>query len=149
MFPYSLLSETKQNKAKTPDTFSLNWLGYSVFAPSHCSALKLSDAIAAAFKYDCRFCLCSICLCGCSHSPFFPSLLPPLSSSYSLDPRQTEGAPLRRGTSPPSLPAELMVGLWGAGYKGGKKQRWRGEALICFILQFRTASRNFGGQVLK
>lgn len=49
-----------------------------------------------------------------------------LSYSSSLDPRQTEGAPLCRGTpiAPPilsSLPTVLMVGLGGTGYKGGKE----------------------------
>ena len=63
-----------------------------------------------------------------------------------MDPRQTEGAPLRRGTStspppPPPLslsrlPAVLMVGLWGAGYKGGKEAKMEKgkKALICFYL---------------
>lgn len=80
-------------------------------------------------------------------------LISALSSSCfssSLDPRQTEGAPLHRGTSPPSLPTVLMVGLWGTGYKGGKEAKMgRRKALICFILQSRTESGNFGGQVLK
>lgn len=100
-FPYSSLSEIKRNKAKTLDAFShLAWLLSSY--TEHTPTLKLSDAIAAAFKYDCRFCLCSVCLCGCSHSSSSSSsFFPPLSYFSSLDPRQTEGAPLCRGMSPP------------------------------------------------
>ncbi len=129
MFPFSLLSKMKQNRNWKPWMPSPNWLGYSVVALSHCSTLKLRDAVAAACKYDCRFCLCGVCLCGCSHSSVFP----PLSYSSSLDPRQTEGAPLHRGTSPPPcsrLPAVLMVGLWGPGYKGSRDE----EERLWFVL---------------
>lgn len=57
---------------------------------------------------------------------FFLTLLS-LSSFYSLDTRQKEGAPHHRGTfpslPPPSLPAVLMVGLQRTGYMGGKEAK--------------------------
>lgn len=65
---------------------------------------------------------------------FSLSFLPPLSYSSSLDPRQTEGAPLHWGTSPRSLPAVLMVGLWGTGYKGGKEAKMERKGFDLFYL---------------
>lgn len=119
----------QQNK---PWIHSLNKLGYSVVTPSHCGALKLSGAIAAAFKYDCRFCLCSVCLCGCSHSSsfFFFTPAPPAW----IRSRRKEPPSIEVCLPPPSFPAVLMVGLRGTGCMG--RERWKTEALICFILQF-------------
>lgn len=75
----------------------------------------------------------------------------PLFSPCSLDPRQTEGASLHRGTLSPllpphSFPAVLMVGLWGTSSKGTKEAKLERKS---FDLFYRTESRNFRGQVLK
>lgn len=80
--------------------------------------------------------VCAAYVCVGVLTPLF--FLPPLSYSSSLDPRQTEGAPLHRGTSPPlpsSLPAVLMVGLWGNSYKGGKEAKMERKG---FDLFYRT-----------
>lgn len=106
------------------------------------------------------FCSCSLtqlqvflCLCGCFLLTLLVFLL---SYSSSLDPRQTEGAPLHRGTPTPlflspSLASplcwwldsrELVTWEW-------KEQDVERKALICFMFHSQTESWNFRGLVLK
>lgn len=92
---------------------------------------KLCDAIVAAFKYDCRLCLCSICLCGCSHSSYFCSLLLLLLLQLGSEADGRSPPPSRYvSTQPPHCADGWTLGDWLQGRERSKDGKEKGFDLF-------------------